>query len=174
MIGGSSADASAFGNGLRIAAAACWKAAAAFSSALGRWSMFVGPLAFHIGHGRRQPLIDFDWRWRDDKIGETPCRGSREENARNGKSQADHFFTISPSSTSRPWERAANSLLPSAAQFGSTGGHRRVRPRSTSEKSPDESAPLGTERNGSAGPQTVSNRRLQPTRPQLRRCVSST
>jgi hypothetical protein len=29
--------------------------------------------AFHIGHGRRQPLIDFDWRWRDDKIGETPC-----------------------------------------------------------------------------------------------------
>jgi drug/metabolite transporter (DMT)-like permease len=35
------ADASAFGNGLRIAAAACWKAAAAFSSALGRGSMFV-------------------------------------------------------------------------------------------------------------------------------------
>jgi len=47
--------------------------------------------AFHIGHGRRQPLIDFDWRWRDDKIGETPCRGSSEENTGNGKSQADHF-----------------------------------------------------------------------------------
>jgi hypothetical protein len=42
VIGGSLADASAFGNGLRIAAAACWKAAAAFSSALGRRSMFVG------------------------------------------------------------------------------------------------------------------------------------
>ena len=40
MIGGSLADASAFGNGLRIAAAACWKAAAAFSSALGGGSMF--------------------------------------------------------------------------------------------------------------------------------------
>jgi hypothetical protein len=45
-----------------------------------------------IGRGRRQPLIGFDFlrRW-GYKIGETPCRGSREENARNGKSQADHF-----------------------------------------------------------------------------------
>jgi hypothetical protein len=36
VIGGSMADARAFGNGLRIAAAAFWKAAAAFASALGR------------------------------------------------------------------------------------------------------------------------------------------
>jgi hypothetical protein len=46
---------------------------------------------FHIGRDRRQPLIDFDWHWRDYKIGKTPCHGSREENARNGKSHVDHF-----------------------------------------------------------------------------------
>jgi hypothetical protein len=53
----------------------------------------------HIGRGRRQSLIGLDWRRRGDKIGETPCRSSRDENAGNGESQADHFFTFSASST---------------------------------------------------------------------------
>ena len=53
VIGGSLADASAFGNGLRIAAAACWKAAAAFSSTLGRRSMFVGPFISGTVGGNR-------------------------------------------------------------------------------------------------------------------------
>jgi hypothetical protein len=57
-----------------------------------RWGPRVG--TFHIGRGRWQPLIDFDWHWREYKIGETPCRGRREENARNGKSQADHFVGL--------------------------------------------------------------------------------
>jgi hypothetical protein len=34
---------------------------------------------WHIGHGRRQSLIGFDYsRWRGDEIGETPCHGSGE------------------------------------------------------------------------------------------------
>jgi CspA family cold shock protein len=70
---------------------------------------------YHIGRGRRRPLIEFDWRWRNDKIGETPCRGSRHENARNGKSQADHFFTFSPN------------LDQAADGFGSKRGRRYVR-----------------------------------------------
>jgi CspA family cold shock protein len=68
----------------------------------------------HIGRGRRQPLIEFDWRWRNDKIGETPCRDSRHENARNGKSQADHFFTF------RNLDQAVDG-------FGSKRGRRCVR-----------------------------------------------
>jgi hypothetical protein len=49
----------------------------------------------------RQSLIGFDFRWRGDKIGETRRRSSRDENARNGKSQADYFFTLRPSPTRR-------------------------------------------------------------------------
>ena len=44
----------------------------------------------------RQSLIGFDFRWRGDKISKTRRRGGRDENARNGKSQADHFFAFQP------------------------------------------------------------------------------
>jgi hypothetical protein len=54
----------------------------------------------HIGRGRRQSLIGFDYsrrrlRWRGDEIGETPRHRSGDKNGRNSEPQADHFFAFS-------------------------------------------------------------------------------
>ena len=49
-----------------------------------------------IGPGRRQSLIAFDWRWRGDKIGETPCHGSGDQNGRNSETEVDHFLAFIP------------------------------------------------------------------------------
>jgi hypothetical protein len=48
------------------------------SAQLDSWAWDRAPL-----RQRDMSQIDFDWHWRDYKIGETPCRGSREVNARN-------------------------------------------------------------------------------------------
>ena len=100
VIGGSLADACTFDNGLRIAAVSLLESCCCFL--FRTWTLInIRPClsleTCHIGHGRRRLLIDFGiLRWRIDKMGETPCRGSREQNARSGKAPADHFFALRP------------------------------------------------------------------------------